>query len=218
MQHLVLISDTHRKHKEITEHLIKIHDEYNDAILIHAGDISSRGEDWEIKSFLDWYRDLPFKHKIFIAGNHDFLFEVDPIKANGLLYTHGEGITYLQDTGIEIDNIKFWGSPMTPRFHDWAFNRDENIQDHWDMIPEDTNVLITHGPAYSILDSTRFGLKVGCPRLLNKISDLKDLRAHICGHIHEANGIYRKDEKTFINASTLNLYYDVEFYPVILEI
>jgi len=219
MPTLVLISDTHTKHYEIDAQLKEIYGNHPDAIIVHAGDISYRGRKWEVEEFTEWYSGLPFKHKIMIAGNHDFLFEDSPEAAKDILDRIGPGIIYLNDSGVELEGLKFWGSPVTPWFHNWAFNRvEEKINEHWDLIPVDTNILITHGPPYLTLDATKSGLRVGCPELANKIKDLSDLKVHVFGHIHEADGIVEKDGVTYINASILDLYYEVKNSPVILHV
>ena len=219
MPTLVLISDTHTKHLEIDSQLKQIYNDHPDSILVHSGDISYRGRKWEVEEFAQWYSSLPFKNKIMIAGNHDFLFEESPAVADEILEKEGPGIIYLNDSGVELEGLKFWGSPVTPWFHNWAFNRiDDKIKEHWDLIPNDTNVLITHGPPYLTLDATKSGLRVGCPRLSNKIKDLTDLKVHVFGHIHEASGIAEKEGVTYVNASTLDLYYDVKNSPVILHV
>jgi Icc-related predicted phosphoesterase len=219
MATLVFISDTHTKHYEIDGQLREIHDNHPDAILIHAGDISYRGRVHEVEDFIEWYSSLPFKHKIMIAGNHDFLFEAEPDKCKEIIDRLGPGIIYLEDSGIELEGLKFWGSPITPWFHNWAFNRvAEKINEHWDLIPTDINVLITHGPAYLTLDDTRSGLRVGCTGLSEKIKNLSELKVHVFGHIHEAQGIVEKDGVTYVNASILDLYYEVKNSPVILSI
>jgi Icc-related predicted phosphoesterase len=219
MPTLVLISDTHTKHLEIDDQLKQIYNDHPDSIIVHAGDISYRGRKWEVEEFLQWYSSLPFKNKIMIAGNHDFLFEESPAVADEMLEKEGQGIIYLNDSGVELDGLKFWGSPVTPWFHNWAFNRiGDKINEHWDLIPNDINVLITHGPPYLTLDATKSGLRVGCPRLSNKIKDLTDLKVHVFGHIHEASGIDEKDGVTYVNASTLDLYYEVKNSPVILHV
>jgi Icc-related predicted phosphoesterase len=219
MPTLVLISDTHTKHFEIDSQLKQIYSDHPDSIIVHSGDISYRGRKWEVEEFLQWYSSLPFKNKIMIAGNHDFLFEESPAVADEMLEKEGQGIIYLNDSGVELDGLKFWGSPVTPWFHNWAFNRiDDKINEHWDLIPNDINVLITHGPPYLTLDATKSGLRVGCPRLSNKIKDLTDLKVHVFGHIHEASGIVEKDGVTYVNASTLDLYYEVKNSPVILHV
>jgi Icc-related predicted phosphoesterase len=219
MPTLVFISDTHTKHREIDGQLREIHNNHPDAILIHAGDISYRGRLHEVEDFIEWYSSLPFKHKIMIAGNHDFLFETEPDKRKEIIDRLGPDIIYLEDSGIELEGLKFWGSPITPWFHNWAFNRvAEKINEHWDLIPTDINVLITHGPPYLTLDDTRSGLRVGCPGLSEKIKNLSELKAHVFGHIHEAQGIVEKDGVTYVNASILDLYYEVKNSPVILSI
>jgi len=219
MPTLVLISDTHTKHYEIDAQLKEIYGNHPDAIIVHAGDISYRGRKWEVEEFTEWYSGLPFKHKIMIAGNHDFLFEDSPEAAKDILDRIGPGIIYLNDSGVELEGLRFWGSPVTPWFHDWAFNRvEEKINEHWDLIPVDTNILITHGPPYLTLDATKSGLRVGCPELANKIKDLSDLKVHVFGHIHEADGVVEKDGVIYVNASILDLYYEVKNSPVILHV
>jgi Icc-related predicted phosphoesterase len=219
MPTLVFISDTHTKHYEIDDQLREIHQNHPDAILVHSGDISYRGRKWEVEEFIEWYASLPFKNKIMIAGNHDFLFETSPEIAKDILDSMGSGITYLNDSGVELEGLKFWGSPVTPWFHNWAFNRlEEKIDEHWNLIPNDINILITHGPPYLTLDATKSGLRVGCPRLSEKIRNLPELKAHVFGHIHEAQGIVEKDGVTYVNASILDLYYEVRNSPVILHL
>jgi Icc-related predicted phosphoesterase len=219
MPTLVFISDTHTKHYEIDNQLREIHQNHPDAILVHSGDISYRGRKWEVEEFIEWYASLPFKNKIMIAGNHDFLFETSPEIAKDILDSMGSGIIYLNDSGVELDGLKFWGSPVTPWFHNWAFNRiGDKINEHWNLIPNDINILITHGPPYLTLDATKSGLRVGCSRLSNKIKDLTDLKVHVFGHIHEAQGIVEKDGVTYVNASILDLYYEVRNSPVILHL
>jgi predicted phosphodiesterase len=137
---LTLISDTHGSHNPLQ---LPPGD-----TLLHTGDISKRGSEIEIQLFLEWFSRQDFEHKIFIAGNHDFFFEKEsPEKIAAMI---PEGVTYLNDSGITIDGINFWGSPVQPRFFDWAFNRDRGaeIDRHWQLIPPDVDVLLTHGPPH----------------------------------------------------------------------
>jgi Icc-related predicted phosphoesterase len=192
-------------------------------VLIHSGDVSVKGTQGEIETFLDWYNNLPHKHKIFISGNHDFFFDTNwsaiteigsirhkpDIKSEEYVKSVLEKyptVTYLKDSGVEIDGIKFWGSPITPWFHDWAFNRPrgEDIQKHWDMIPKDTNVLITHGPVYKILDKIYNGDDVGCKNLQETLQSITELKLHTCGHIHEAYGTVDINNVKHINAAICN--------------
>lgn len=218
---ILVISDTHNKHKEIPNDYINNYDGTIDMI-IHAGDVSGRGYKNEIIPFLKWYNDLPFTNKILIAGNHDFYFETanpDEIKEMMVDYPN---IIYLNDSGIEINGVKIWGSPVQPWFYNWAFNRiDNEICKHWDMIPLDTNVLIVHGGPKNIgaLNKVISGQDVGCPYLSEKLNQLKDLSLFCQGHIHEGYGIHQLDNgTTFVNASLLNHRYEMVNKPYLLTL
>jgi Icc-related predicted phosphoesterase len=169
---------------------------------------------------LKWYNELNFKNKILIAGNHDFYFEEGKPEDIAAMLAEYPNITYLNDSGVEIDGVKFWGSPVQPWFYDWAFNRrGADICKHWDLIPNDTHVLLTHGPVKGYLDMTQRGESVGCPYLLEKISQMPNLSVGVWGHIHEAYGrVELPDGKIFINASVLNLRYEMANYPIEVEI
>lgn len=206
---LVAISDTHGQHNKL-----KLPE---GDILVHAGDISMRGTDGEIENFLLWFRMQHFKYKIFIAGNHDFFFERTSDQEIEKLIP--EEITYLKDSGIVIEGLKLWGSPVTPWFMNWAFNRRRGyeIARHWDLIPQDTDILITHGPMLGILDENNEGQHVGCKDLYLKIEELK-LKSHIFGHIHESYGILEKKDVTFLNASVVNASYELTNAPIVIEV
>ena len=213
---ITCISDTHNQHTHIPPDWLEGGD-----VLVHAGDISGRGSLREIEEFLAWFNELPYKHKIMIAGNHDFWFEkVSTFAVNEMLQEKYPNIVYLNDSGIEIDGVKFWGSPVQPWFYDWAFNRmGTDICKHWDMIPLDTDVLITHGPMKGFLDMTTRGVSTGCPYLLEKSAEMTNLKLFVCGHIHEAYGKFEfPDGGVFVNASTLNYNYQVQNKPIIVEI
>lgn len=216
---ILCISDTHNQHRDIPPNLIN--NEGGDIdVLIHAGDMTGRGTKNEVYPFLHWFNELPFKSKILIAGNHDFWFEKASNTEVKNLLSFFENIIYLNDSGVEIDGIKFWGSPVQPWFYDWAFNRlGETIKPHWDMIPSDTNVLITHGPIKGFLDMTMRGESVGCPYLRERIGELTELKLHVCGHIHEAYGKFETDNGCqLVNASVLNHRYYMTNDPILIEI
>lgn len=204
---VVCISDTHGKHRHV--------EVPEGDLLIHAGDISRRGYPKEIRKFNDWLGTLPHPHKVMIAGNHDFLFENDPKQAEAMI----TNAIYLNDSGVTIEGIRIWGSPISPEFHDWAFNRErgEAIRQHWEMIPTDTDILITHGPPKGILDRTFLGKRVGCEELTDVVTKIKP-RYHIFGHIHEAYGVKEINETTYINVSILNLLYRVAHKPITFDI
>ena len=117
-----------------------------------------------------------------------------------------DNLHYLEDSGVEIEGIKFWGSPVTPPFFNWAFMKEPDaIKKHWGAIPDDTDYLITHGPAHTILDYVgRNGQGgVGCPHLLDAIERVNP-KYHVFGHIHDMYGTKIVNETTHINASVLN--------------
>lgn len=204
---LVLTSDTHGLHEAVP---IPDGD-----ILIHAGDFSSRGTLDQAARFLEWFGRQPHPHKVFIAGNHDWLAERSPELLTGLI---PPGCHYLANSGAIIAGIRCWGSPVTPRFFDWAFNcdRGEAISRYWAMIPEDTELLITHGPPAGILDQTRMGLQVGCEELRARIG-LLSLRLHVFGHIHEARGTQRIGDTLFVNPSAVDVRYQPQGAAVVVE-
>lgn len=156
---------------------------------------------WINTIFLPWLNNQPAKYKIFIAGNHDFCFQdIDDLCTP-------KGIYYLRDESLELCGINFYGSPWTPWFWDWAFNfprydSDGAIaKDKWSKIPDNTNILITHGPPYNILDKNAGGQKCGCPYLRSRIEKLKNLKLHLWGHIHESFDNIFNNNVLCINAS-----------------
>lgn len=215
---LVLISDTHCQHLGLQMP--------EGDVLIHSGDWTGRGSEMQTIEFLQWLEAQPYKHKLFIAGNHDFYPERHPKEFRELVAKYAPGCTYLQDEAVEIGGHKFYGSPVTPWFHDWAFNRHrgESIQRYWDQIPDDVDVLITHGPMQGFGDKlsaygSEPGEHVGCTDLLNTtLCRLHKLKLHVCGHIHEGAGIYTLDHLLLINASVLDEHYRLVNAPRTIEL
>ncbi len=205
----VAIADTHGKHKDL---VLPSAD-----VLIHAGDVSMKGERPEIIDFLNWFENLDFQHKVLIAGNHDFFFEREADEQIESILP--QNIIYLKDSGTVINGWKIWGSPVTPWFMNWAFNRHRGdpIRRHWDLIPDDTDILITHGPMFRMLDRNYKGEHLGCKDLFNRIQEIKP-KVHIFGHIHEAYGTVDKPGTKFINASVLNEKYELANDPVFFEL
>ena len=207
---IICISDTHGLHNNVSLP--------DGDLLIHAGDVTSRGTRQEVLDFINWFESLKqYTYKIFIAGNHDFFFE-DAIESEvkNLL---PDNLIYLNDSGVEIEGIKIWGSPIQPEFYNWAFNRKRGsaIKKHWDLIPDDTDILITHGPPANILDKTTTGLNVGCQDLLDVCQKVKP-KFHIFGHIHEAYGTTLTQDTMYINASVLTKKYEVRNEARCIEI
>lgn len=207
---LTTISDTHGLHRRIRN--IPLAD-----VLIHAGDVSSYGDEHQILDFLNWFSNQPHQHKLFIAGNHDFFFERESEK--NIQKQIPSNVIYLNDSGCEINGINFYGSPITPKFMDWAFNRKRGteINIHWKKIPSNTDILITHGPPFGKLDANANQYKTGCDDLLKTVEKIKP-KYHIFGHIHEAYGMLETNATTFINASILDEHYRIKNSPIVFEI
>lgn len=203
---IVAISDTHCLHR-----LLKLP---KADMIIHAGDICKEGTEGEVISFLRWFSRLNFQYKIFIAGNHDFFFDGETDKYLSTIVP--KNIIYLNDSGVTIDGLNIWGSPITPWLYDGAFNRNpgRDISKHWKLIPLNTNILITHGPAYGILDKNRVNFSVGCKSLKRSIHKIQP-KLHICGHIHEAYGKTTIGQTTFINACSMNANEEMSNDPIV---
>lgn len=208
---IVCISDTHGLHARLP---IPDSD-----VLIHAGDFTERGEPYETASFLRWFAGQPHRHKVLIAGNHEFYCEENPHDFAKQVALYPD-VHYLCDSAVTLDLVKFWGSPFTPRFFDWAFNCDRGlaIQKHWDLIPHDTDVLITHGPPFGSGDTNLQGSHEGCKNLRSTVSRLPQLRLHVCGHIHLGHGRYKIGKHQLVNASVLNERYELANPAIIVEI
>lgn len=208
MPRIVCLSDTHNCNGEI-----KVPD---GDILIHAGDATTSGTIEEIVLFNEWLANLPHRYKIFVAGNHDWLFETNPSAAIKLL---DDKIIYLRDSFIEIEGFKIYGAPWQPRFFEWAFNlnRGREMAEKWKLIPVDTDVLITHGPPNGILDQTPQGDFAGCEELLKSVEEIRP-KAHIFGHIHNGYGIEENFGVKFINASNCDESYNPTNLPIVFDL
>lgn len=212
---LVCISDTHNQHNKIK--LPK------GDVLIHAGDATGRGTIQEVSNFLTWMGAQPFTHRLFVPGNHDWLFEKQPQLAKQMC--EDNKIVLLHERAIEIDGLKFYGSAFQPEFCGWAFNksRGPELAEIWSRIPSDTDVLVTHSPSMSILDELVYangvpnGQHVGCRDLAERMSQL-DIKVHICGHIHCGYGKVESAKTKHYNAALLDEMYCVANEPWEIEI
>ena len=225
---ITVISDTHTRHG-----LIPMEDLPGGDLLIHAGDIMNSGYNKnDILDFCTWFQSLKqYEDKVFIAGNHDRMFENHPKEVEELINPY-LNIDYLQDDEFVIygdgpegnspnDNIRIYGSPWQPEFYSWAFNLPKNgieIASKWLAIPDNTDILITHGPAYGTLDtvSGRLWDRLGCELLAQRIEVIKP-KIHICGHIHSGRGIEYKNGTLFINASVLDESYEYTQKPITID-
>lgn len=200
---MVCLSDTHGLHDglELPE----------GDILVHAGDVCNHGSLVEAVHFLGWFESVgDYQHGVLIAGNHDRAFEDDAL-IRGLM---PENIHYLNDSGVTIGGLRFWGSPVTPFFRNWAFNRHEDeIGRHWAKIPDGVDVLITHGPPQGILDRILDGEEVGCPQLLKVVRRIQP-QLHLFGYIHEGHGTEVHGPTRFVNASICTVEYEPIHLPI----
>lgn len=206
---IIAISDTHNLHSYIQ---IPECD-----ILIHAGDATGRGSMEEIMPFLNWLSKQPAKYKVFIPGNHDWGFEKNPD-----FYRHEcqeRGITLLIDEIVDLEGLKIYGSPITPFFCNWAFNRfpGPEIQKHWDLIPKGIDILVTHGPPRGFLDQTVFGEQCGSEELLYKILENRP-KVHIFGHMHDCHGLKTFDGIKFYNVTICDERYKAVHKPTEIDL
>jgi Icc-related predicted phosphoesterase len=186
-------------------------------VLISCGDYSFRGEERMVRDFHAWMYQQPAKHRISVQGNHEVQVEQNFWYSKQIAEKACPGVHFIDQGDFEIDGIKFYGSAITPWFLDWAWNkrRGEEIQRYWDIIPDDTQVLITHGPPAGILDAIynvdgSVKDRFGCQDLMNRIGELKDLKLHCFGHIHGSSGEAYFNGVKYINASIC----DETYYPI----
>lgn len=216
---ITFISDTHNKHNGLTSLLP------GGDLLIHAGDISSMGYKHEIQQFLKWFNGLDsYKHKIFIAGNHDWGFQDNPEMCKELLEFYDK-VTYLQDDleliGDDYETaVKVYGSPWQPEFYNWAFNLPRmgwELEVKWNDIPIDTDILITHGPSWGRVDTVKGqGVSLGC-ELLKERLEVVVPKIHVCGHIHSGYGYVFDGVTHYFNASVLDEQYNLTQKPLTVE-
>lgn len=197
-------------------------------LLIVAGDLTARHTKEEALDFIYWLSEQDYKEKIIIAGNHDsfvihnknwFVEELESISKS----------LYLCDSGTEFEGLKIWGSPWTAYFpgmnpHCMAFtmhygcDTDDWLDEKWQMIPDDTDILITHSPPYGILDKTKYGKHVGSKSLVLKIGNMEcPPKLWVWGHIHESYGEdlpVRQKPCKMINASLVNEHYEPVNKPI----
>ena len=185
---IIAISDTHNLHHKL---VLPEGD-----MIIHAGDFTTWGDIKEANCFKNWFAKLPYKYKVCIAGNHDRCMESMHFLAKDF---EQAGIIYLRNSSVNVEGINIYGSPYTPEYGAFSFmyNRSHGTR-QWQWVPDDTEILITHGPPYQILDECQDGMfDAGCEQLLERTKQLKKLKYHIFGHVHEGYGIQGKH----VNAS-----------------
>jgi Icc-related predicted phosphoesterase len=211
---LTFISDTHTKHNQLNL--------TGGDVLIHSGDFMNSGYVRNnIMDFLDWFVEQPYKQKIFISGNHDRYFQNNTEEVRDILGSiYGGLVSYLEDDGTNIGDVNVWGSPWQPEFFNWAYNlprQGTELKEKWDMIPENTDILITHGPPHGYLDKLpNIPDNLGCELLRERVDIIKP-KIHVFGHIHYGYGYVTNGDTHFINAAVLNEQYIHEHKPINVE-
>lgn len=195
------ISDTHQYHDQFEI-------PNNIDLVIHSGDATNRRDPYmnepEMHKFLEWYSELEIPNKVFVAGNHDTSIERGLIKGD---YIESLGINYLYNDAVTIEGLKIWGSPYTPSFGNWAFMKPRNtINRVWEAIPDDTDIVVTHGPPKGILDLTcrrdTLTEMCGCSALMKSIRSIEP--QFMCfGHIHNTKDIWNAGMKQISGLSTI---------------
>lgn len=183
-------------------------------VLIHAGDLTVRGTEKELVAAAEELAGYPCRRILIIPGNHDILFETDPAKARQIF--EDRQIQVLINQATEAGGMKIWGSPYVQKC--WgAFGYDGTETFHpWNLIPEDTEILITHGPMKYMLDQGPNGTHLGCSALASRIQVVKPLY-HVHGHIHCAYGQQTYQDTTHINAAICSERYDVLNPPIVFH-
>lgn len=203
---LVCMSDIHSKFKQLGN--IPDGD-----VFVYAGDWSLPGNESEMHHFAAFLMQLPHKYKVVIAGNHDWAAErLGRRETRRILTLNGSNtsVRYLEHESCIINDVFFFGSPFTPNFGDWAYMLPfGSLKRKWDQIPDETNVLITHGPPFGIGDISLYGMQnAGCPYLSDKTSSLPNLKVHVYGHIHFSYGLSERNGVRYVNASTCTEKYE----------
>lgn len=188
---IVCLSDTHSQHRNFEDKLPT-----NADMIIHAGDLTRNGSIVGVQDFINWFASLPYKYKIFIAGNHDFALEED---RKWLKFP--DNVIYLENNSVTIEGIKIWGSPVIGSFG-FAFDKtDIEREDVYYKIPLDCDIIISHAPPYKILDKvSMINRHVGCKMLKKRIGKIKP-KLVIFGHAHECSGTLVEDGITYINSA-----------------
>ncbi len=225
------ISDTHGK-------IIPDEQMPDASVLIHAGDITNNGKIYWLQMMAEWFRhlvDTKYEHIVVVGGNHDFILDAfrkeDSEWAIPGIFGNNR-IHYLRDSGVTLNfmggtvgrSLHFYGTPWV-NCGDWAFSETDRLKrrDYFNRIPLHTNVLVTHGPPYSILDrcdngSHGFG-SVGDLELLGATERVRP-SLHVFGHIHESYGVTKIGQTTFVNAASTRIKSDYELgnEPIVIDI
>ena len=191
---IVAMADTHLQHEGLVVP--------DGDVLVHAGDLLQHGSLDELSRAADYLRALPHPIKIIVAGNHEVCLQKRPAEARALL----EGFIYLEDEARTIEGLVFYGSPWQPKFRIWAFGatRGAELASKWKQIPDQVDVLVTHGPPHGFGDRIVWAnqeRRVGCADLLARVREVEPT-LHLFGHIHQDRGLWTSGATTFANVTT----------------
>lgn len=225
---IVCISDTHNQHEKL--------DLPEGDVLVHAGDWTGTGTTKQVINFIRWFSKQPHRYKVLIAGNHEITLDEESYKERWFWFhktsplpyhdiknyvKRESGIYYLENEGVSIEGINFYGSPVTPYFGGWGFNveRGKPIEKVWKAIPTNTDVLITHGPPHGYGDNLNNDERAGCSDLTHEIETRINPKVLICGHIHSGYGQYvTKSGTVVLNAAQCDDGYIVKNKPLVYVI
>ena len=204
---IVAVADTHLFHDNLVVP--------DGDVFVHAGDLCRRGDLEELRTAAAWIAGMPHRHKVVVAGNHDWAFVREPARAREII---GD-VHYLEDSAVVIDGLRFYGAPWQPEFCGWAFNlpRGPEIAAVWAKLPHGLDVLITHGPPEGIGDRIGMPGRTGCADLLRRVAAIEP-RLHVFGHIHEGYGREEAEGTLFVNASSCDEDYRPVNPPVVVDL
>jgi hypothetical protein len=200
---IVAVADTHLFHRDLVVP--------DGDVLVHAGDMCRGGDLVELLTAAEWILGLPHRHKVVVAGNHDWAFAREPAAARAMF----RGAHYLEDAELTLDGVRFYGSPWQPEFCDWAFNlpRGPELAAVWARIPHGIDVLVTHGPPEGFGDRTTMTSRAGCADLRARVAVVKP-RLHLFGHIHQDGGAWLEGPTLFANVTT----WECERAPTVFDV
>ena len=206
---IVFISDTHGLHRELGLP--------GGDMIIHGGDFCGGDSRRDSEDFLEWFDGLDFRYKLFTAGNHDFFADKHQTEFSAMIPS---GILFLNDRGIEIEQLSFWGSPVQPGLQGWAFGkrRGAEMQPHWELIPSEVDILLTHTPPWGILDQSRSGYSLGCEELRSELDQRIHPSYHLFGHVHASYGMHEMAGTVYMNGSNMDSDRGLVNDPLVFEI
>lgn len=191
-------------------------------VLVIAGDVCPVWDhdrayqaNWLKGHFREWLLDQPHSYKIVVGGNHDFVLQSTP---KGVVQGWFDGAFYLQDDAVNIMGTLFYGTPWSTKFGKWAFmEEDDDLEIIYSVIPEETDVLISHGPPGGACDYTLTGHVTGSWSLRDRIQEVKP-ELVVCGHIHEAYGVEYIDSIPVWNVAFMNVDYKPTNEPMVIDL